>query len=57
MYEGVIVWWFYCIEKSGKDFDEFEKSLFEFKMCKKDKEFVMMRYFDFVIKNVVEFRC
>lgn len=55
-YEGVTVWWSHRTEKSGKDSDEFEKSSFELKMRKKDKEFVMTRYLDFVTKNAAEFR-
>lgn len=55
-----MVWWMYCIEKSGsKDngSEEYEKSEFQFKFWKKDKEFVMIKYFDYVMENVLEFRC
>lgn len=58
-YHGVTVWWTHCTEKTGsKDNgnEEFEKSEFKLKFRKKDKDFVMNTYLDYVTENAMEFR-
>lgn len=58
-YQGVTVWWRHCTQRSGnKDNgnEEYEKNEFMLKFRKKDKEFVMNTYLNYVTENAMEFR-
>lgn len=58
-YQGVTVYWRHKTEKSRDNTSgegEYEKSEFELKFRKRDKDFVMNKYLDYVTENAMEFR-